>query len=162
MAFERFGKYLLLERIASGGMAEVYLAKTIGLNNFVAIKRILPQFSQNPEFLVMFREEAQIVANLRHSNIVSIHYFGQEKGQLFLVMDFVEGQNLRQILNTLKKEGSYFGLDQITYLVREVAAGLDYAHRALDNATGKPLNIIHRDMSPQNIMVSFEGEVKIV
>jgi serine/threonine-protein kinase len=162
MQFEHFGKYLLLEKLASGGMAEVYLAKTIGINNFVAIKRILPQFSQNTEFIQMFREEAKIAANLRHSNIVSIHFFGREKGQLFLVMDFVEGQNLRQILNTLKKENKYLSMDQIVYLIKEVAAGLDYAHRALDNSTGKPLNIIHRDMSPQNIMISFEGEVKIV
>jgi len=162
MHFERFGKYLLLEKLAAGGMAEVYLAKTIGINNFVAIKRILPQFSENSEFIQMFKEEAKIAANLRHSNIVSIHYFGQEKGQLFLVMDFVEGQNLRQILNTLKKENKYLSIEQIVYLIREVASGLDYAHRALDNSTGRPLNIIHRDMSPQNVMISFEGEVKIV
>lgn len=162
MQFERFGKYLLLEKLASGGMAEVYLAKTIGINNFVAIKRILPQFSENSEFIQMFKEEAKIAANLRHSNIVSIHYFGHEKKQLFLVMDFVEGQNLRQILNTLKKENKYLSMDQIVYLIKEVAAGLDYAHRALDNSTGKPLGIIHRDMSPQNIMISFESEVKIV
>jgi eukaryotic-like serine/threonine-protein kinase len=162
MQFERFGKYLLLEKLASGGMAEVYLAKTTGLSNFVAIKRILPQFSENTDFIQMFKEEAKIAASLRHSNIVSIHFFGQEKRQLFLVMDFVEGQNLRQILNILKKESKYLSLDQIVYLIKEVASGLDYAHRALDNETGKPLNIIHRDMSPQNVMISFEGEVKIV
>lgn len=163
MNFERFGKYLLLEKLAAGGMAEVYLAKLSGgFNKFVAIKRILPQFSENTEFLQMFKEEAKIVANLRHSNIVSIHYFGHEKRQLYLVMDFVEGQNLRQTLNVLKKENKQLTIDQIIYLIKEVAAGLDYAHRALDDTTGKPLNIIHRDMSPQNIMISFEGEVKIV
>jgi len=162
MQFERFGKYLLLEKLAAGGMAEVYLAKTVGISNFVAIKRILPQFSENNEFIQMFREEAKIASNLRHSNIVSIHFFGHEKSQLFLVMDFVEGQNLRQILNILKKENKYLSMDQVVYLAKEVAAGLDYAHRALDNSTGKPLNIIHRDMSPQNVMISFEGEVKIV
>lgn len=163
MQFERFGKYLLLEKLASGGMAEVYLAKlSSGINKFVALKRILSQFSANSEFIDMFKEEAKIAANLRHSNIVSIHFFGHEKKQLFLVMDFVEGQNLRQLLNVLKRENRELSIDQVIYIVKEVAAGLDYAHRALDDTTGRPLNIIHRDMSPQNIMVSFDGEVKIV
>lgn len=162
---ERFGKYLLLERLAAGGMAEVYLAKSIGangINKFVAIKRILPQYSDNAEFIDMFKEEAKIAVNLNHSNIVSIYDFGIEKHQFFLVMEFVEGQNLRQILNHMKKEGKELSLDQIIYLVKEVAAGLDHAHRCLDGTTGRPLNITHRDMSPQNVMLSFEGEIKIV
>lgn len=165
MQYERFDNYLLLEKLAAGGMAEVYLGKLIssqGINKFVAIKRILSQFSEHPEFIEMFREEAKIAANLRHSNIVSIHYFGFEKNQLFLVMDFVEGQNLRQTLNVLKKENRNLSIDQVVYLIKEIAAGLDYAHRALDDTSGKPLNIIHRDMSPQNVMISFDGEVKIV
>lgn len=162
---EAFGKYLLLEKIASGGMAEVYLAKSIGangINKFVAIKRILPQYSDNQEFIEMFKEEAKIAVNLNHGNVVSIFDFGVEKGQFFLVMEFVEGQNLRQILNHMKKETKDFAVDQITYVVKEVAAGLDHAHRCLDGATGRPLNITHRDMSPQNIMISFEGEIKVV
>lgn len=162
---EAFGKYLLLEKIASGGMAEVYLAKSIGangINKFVAIKRILPQYSDNPEFIDMFKEEAKIAVNLNHGNVVSIFDFGVEKGQFFLVMEFVEGQNLRQILNHMKKETKDFGFDQITYVVKEVAAGLDHAHRCLDGSTGRPLNITHRDMSPQNVMISFEGEIKVV
>ncbi|MFN7729995.1 MAG: protein kinase domain-containing protein [Bdellovibrio sp.] len=162
---ERFGKYLLLERLAAGGMAEVYLAKSIGangINKFVAIKRILPQYSDNAEFIDMFKEEAKIAVNLNHSNIVSIYDFGIEKHQFFLVMEFVEGQNLRQILNHMKKEGKELALDQIIYLIKEVAAGLDHAHRCLDGNTGRPLNITHRDMSPQNVMLSFEGEIKIV
>ncbi len=162
---ESFGKYLLLERIATGGMAEVYLAKSKasgGVNKFVAIKRILPQYSDNPEFVEMFKEEAKIAVNLNHSNVVSIHDFGVETKQFFLVMEYVEGLNLRQILNHLKKENKYFGIDQITYVAKEIAAGLDHAHRCLDATTGKPLNITHRDMSPQNVMISFEGEVKIV
>jgi serine/threonine-protein kinase len=165
MHVERFGKYLLLEKLASGGMAEVFLAKIMahtGISKFIAIKRILPQFSENPQFNDMFREEAKIAVNLNHSNIVSIYDFGFENNQLFLVMEFVEGQNLRQVLNHLKKEGKELSLDQIVYIIKEVAAGLDHAHRCLDGASGKPLNITHRDMSPQNVMVSFEGEIKIV
>ncbi len=164
-ALETFGKYVLLERLASGGMAEVYLAKSTGaggINKFVAIKRILPQYSDHPEFIEMFKEEANICVNLNHGNVVSIFDFGVEKKQFYLVMEYVEGQNLRQILNHLKKENKYFSIDQIVYMGKEVAAGLDHAHRCLDGTTGKPLNITHRDMSPQNVMVSFEGEVKIV
>lgn len=162
---ERFGKYELLERIAAGGMAEVYLAKSSGaegIGRFFAIKRILPQYSDNAEFIEMFKEEAKIAMNLNHSNVVQIFEFGIEKGQFFLVMEFVEGQNLRQIINQQVKASKPFTQDQVLFLCRETVAGLDHAHRCLDKATGKPLNIIHRDMSPQNIMISFEGEVKIV
>lgn len=163
--YEYFGKYILLEKLATGGMAEVWLARAQGaggIGKFVAIKKILPQFSDNPEFIQMFKDEAAIAMNLSHSNIVSIYEFGQEANQLFLVMDYVEGRNLRQILNKMKQTSAKFSIDQIIYMVREVAAGLDHAHRSLNSATGKPLNITHRDMSPQNVMITFEGEVKIV
>jgi len=162
---EQFGKYLLLEKVAAGGMAEVYLAKSTGvtgLNKFFAIKRILPQFSSNEEFVEMFKEEANVAINLNHSNVVSIFDFGIEKGQFYLVMDYVEGRNLRQIINELKKANKSFSIDQALFMVKEAAAGLDHAHRCTDSKSGRPLNITHRDMSPQNIMVSFEGEVKVI
>ncbi len=163
--YEYFGKYVLMEKLAMGGMAEVFLARAPGaggIGKFVAIKRILPQFADSPEFIDMFKEEAKIAINLSHSNIVTIHEFGVQKDQFFLVMDYVEGKNLRQILNKMKKSNSQFSIDQIVYMIKEVAGGLDHAHRCLDGSTGKPLNITHRDISPQNLMVSFEGEVKIV
>jgi serine/threonine protein kinase len=146
-------------------MAEVFLARGTGaggIGKFFAIKRILPQYADSPEFIEMFKDEAKIAINLNHSNIVSIHEFGVEKGQFFLVMDYVEGRNLRQILNKMKKSALQFSVDQIVYIIKEVAAGLDHAHRCIDGSTGRPLNITHRDMSPQNVMTSFEGEVKIV
>lgn len=163
--YEYLGKYILLEKIATGGMAEVWLARAPqagGIAKFVAIKKILPQYSDNPEFIQMFKEEAKIAMNLSHSNIVSIYGYDKENDQLYLVMDYVEGRNLRQILNKMKGTNQKFSISQIVYMVKEVAAGLDHAHRCLDSATGKPLNITHRDMSPQNIMISFEGEAKIV
>ncbi|HEY8272032.1 MAG TPA: serine/threonine-protein kinase [Pseudobdellovibrionaceae bacterium] len=162
---EQFGKYLLLEKLATGGMAEVYLAKSIGavgVNKFVAIKRILPQHSESPEYIEMFKEEAKIAVHLNHGNVVSIYDFGVEYRQFYLVMEYVEGRNLRQIVNEMKKANVQFSIDQIVYIIKEVAAGLDHAHRCIDGGTGRPLNITHRDMSPQNIMVSFEGEVKII
>lgn len=163
--FERFGKYILLEKLAAGGMAEIYLAKSqgaSGVSKFLAVKRILPQFCENTEFKDMFREEAKVSVNLRHSNVVPIFDFGEEKGHFYIVMDYVEGRNLRQILNELKKLQIQFAIEQICYVVREAAGGLDHAHRCIDGSTGRPLNIIHRDISPQNIMISFEGEVKII
>ncbi len=163
--FESFGKYLLLEKLATGGMAEVFLARApgaAGIAKFLAVKRILPQFSELPEFIDMFKDEAKIAINLNHSNIVSIHEFGVQDHQFFIAMDYVEGRNLRQILNRMKKATQNFSVDQIIFIIKEVAAGLDNAHRCLDGSTGRPLNITHRDMSPQNIMISFEGEVKVV
>jgi eukaryotic-like serine/threonine-protein kinase len=163
--YEYFGKYILLEKIATGGMAEVWLARAPqagGIAKFVAIKKILPQYSDNPEFIQMFKDEAKIAMNLSHSNIVGIYGYDKEQDQLYLVMDYVEGRNLRQILNKLKGTQQKLSISQIVYMMKEIAAGLDHAHRCLDSATGKPLNITHRDMSPQNIMVSFEGEAKIV
>lgn len=163
--FERFGKYILLEKLAAGGMAEVFLARSTGasgIGKFVAIKRILPQFTDNKEFIRMFKDEAKIAMNLSHSNIVSIYEFGVENQQFFLVMEYVEGRNLRQILNKMKKKSSKFSVEQIVYIVNQISAGLDHAHRCLDGSTGKPLNITHRDMSPQNVMLTFEGELKVV
>lgn len=163
--FEQFGKYLLLEKLATGGMAEVFLARAQaagGITKFVAIKRILPQYAESPEFIDMFKDEAKIAVNLNHSNIVSIHDFGVQSNQFYLVMDYVEGRNLRQILNKLKKSNLRLTIDQVIYIIKETSSGLDHAHRCLDGSTGRPLNITHRDMSPQNVMISFEGEVRIV
>ena len=162
---ENFGKYILLEKLATGGMAEIYLARSpgaSGVSKFVALKRILPQYSEQPEFIDMFKDEAKIAVNLTHANITSIFEFGVEKQAFYLAMDYVEGRNLRQILNKMKKSGVSFSIEQVLYIIKEVAAGLDHAHRCIDSNTGKPLNIIHRDMSPQNVMISFEGEVKVI
>lgn len=163
--YQVFGKYILLEKLNQGGMAEIYLAKTPslgGIAKFLAIKRILPQYSDNADFIEMFKDEAKIAVNLVHSNIATIHEFGMVENLFYLAMTYVEGANLRQILNKMKKKGHMLSLDHIVYVVREVAAALDFAHRCLDPTTARPLNIIHRDMSPQNIMISYEGEVKII
>lgn len=163
--FETFGNYILLEKLAAGGMAEVYLAKKLaasGVQKFVAVKRILEQFSDSEEFIAMFKDEAKIAINLSHSNVVAIYDFGMEKNQFFLVMEFVEGRNLRQILNRMKRVDKVFSIAQVAHIIKQISAGLDHAHRCIDPTTGKPLNIIHRDMSPQNVMLGFEGDAKIV
>lgn len=163
--FETFGNYILLEKLAAGGMAEIYLAKKLGANGvqkFVAIKRILQQYSDSEEFIAMFKDEAKIAINLSHSNVVSIYDFGVEAGQFYIVMEFVEGRNLRQILNRMKRTDDQFSVAQVAHIVGQVAAGLDHAHRCIDPTTGQSLNIIHRDMSPQNVMLGFEGDAKVV
>jgi eukaryotic-like serine/threonine-protein kinase len=163
--YEIFGKYILLDKVAMGGMAEVYRAKAPGaqgIGKILAIKRILPQFSNNSEFIEMFKTEAQIAINLTQANIAQIYEFGQEKEQFFLLMEYIDGRNLRQILSRCTKLQKALTIEQCVFVINQVAAGLDYAHRCLDKNSGSVLNIIHRDMSPQNIMVSFEGEVKIV
>ncbi|MBT4761642.1 MAG: serine/threonine protein kinase [Bdellovibrionaceae bacterium] len=162
---EYFGKYILHEKFAAGGMAEVFLCRAPGVGvagKFSAMKRILPQFSNNTEFIRMFKDEAKIALNLTHSNIVSIFEFGIENDQLFLVMDLVEGKNLRQVLNKLSKENQHLKVEYVLHIINQLSIGLDHAHRCLDGSTGKPLNIIHRDISPQNIMISYNGEIKII
>ncbi|MCX6113333.1 MAG: serine/threonine protein kinase [Proteobacteria bacterium] len=162
---ERFGDYYLIDRIAVGGMAEIWRAKTVGLEGFernVAIKCILPSFTQNPEFNSMFIDEARIASTLTHSNIVRITNFGVIDNKYYHEMEFVDGRNLRQILQKCKEEHVSFPIDSACYIVSEICKGLHYAHTKHDSVTNEPLNIIHRDMSPQNIMISYEGEIKII
>jgi eukaryotic-like serine/threonine-protein kinase len=162
---EFFGKFILLDKIATGGMAEVYRAKAPGaegIGKILAIKRILPQYSSNSEFIEMFKGEAKIAVNLTQANIGQIYEFGEEQGQFYLLMEFIDGRNLRQILSRCSKLQKALTIEQCVYIIAQVSNGLDYAHRCTNKNTGTPLNIIHRDMSPQNIMVSFEGETKII
>ncbi|HEV8322137.1 MAG TPA: serine/threonine-protein kinase [Myxococcota bacterium] len=165
MGEQSFGKYELLNRIAVGGMAEVFRAKAHGEASFektVAIKRIHPSFTASTEFVNMFIDEAKIAASLSHGNIVHIFDLGRVGEQYFIAMELVEGFDTRRILEELKAKGRR-GLpyDVAAYIVSEVSRGLDYAHRKT-GADGRNLGIIHRDISPSNVLVSFEGEVKIV
>ncbi|MBK9294604.1 MAG: serine/threonine protein kinase [Oligoflexia bacterium] len=162
---ELFGKFILLDKIAMGGMAEVYRAKAPGadgIGKIIAIKRILPQYSSHAEFIEMFKNEAKIAVNLTQANICQIYEFGEEHNQFYLTMEFIDGKNLRQVLSRCTKIQKSLTIEQCVYIVSQVASGLDYAHRCTDKNSAKPLNIIHRDMSPQNIMISYEGEVKVV
>jgi serine/threonine protein kinase len=165
MAMEKFGDLLLMERLAAGGMAEVYRGKQIGYAGFektVAIKRILPHFAASEEFKNMFRMEANLSAMLQHSNITQVFSNGEHQGYLYLVMEFVDGKNLRQLLARADKLKLRIPLEVACYMVSEALKGLDYAHNFIDDRTGEPLNIVHRDVSPQNIMLGYEGSVKIV
>ncbi|MBI4403969.1 MAG: protein kinase [Deltaproteobacteria bacterium] len=161
----RIGKYTMLERIATGGMAEVYRAKSEGAGGFVkqlAIKRILPTYSTNDEFRRMFEYEARLSSQLGHANIVQIYDFIKSGDSYLLAMEFVDGKNLRQFVNKAKKSSFVAPVEFGAFIINEVCKGLEYAHSKKDDLTGQSLNIIHRDMSPQNIMLSYEGAVKIV
>jgi serine/threonine protein kinase len=158
-----FGRYLLLERINVGGMAEVFKAKTFGVEGFeriLAIKRILPNMADDDEFINMFVDEARIAVQLNHANIVQIYELGKYEGQYYIAMEYVSGKDLRQILDHCRKKKELLPVPAAAFLASKICDGLDYAHRRSD-PTGRPLNVIHRDVSPQNILVSWEGAVKI-
>ena len=158
-----YGPYRLLEKIATGGMAEVFKAKRSGVAGFekiLAVKRILPHLSYNREFVEMFIAEAKLVASLQHPNIVQIFDLGKIGGSYYIAMECVDGTDLRTILRRLKERRLRLPLELAVYLVSKVAAGLDHAHQRKD-ADGRPMKIVHRDVSPQNILISYEGEVKL-
>ena len=160
-----FGKYELLERIAAGGMAEIYRARftaAAGITKDVVIKKILPHYAGSKAFISMFINEAKIAVRLSHGNIAQVFDFGEIDGEYFLAMEYVHGQPLSKLMKrakTLELPGMPVSFAALVGL--ELCKGLHYAHTRLDDE-GKPLNIIHRDVSPQNVIISYEGQVKIV
>lgn len=162
---QKFGKFILLDKIASGGMAEIFMAQTIGPGGFekiVALKRILPSYGTHEEFISMFIDEAKVTSSLSHSNIVQIYDFGKINDNYYLSMEFVDGKNLRQLLARTEEQKRLIPLEHTVYIVSKICQGLDYAHRFRDKKLGQALQIIHRDVSPQNILISYEGEVKLI
>jgi serine/threonine protein kinase/tetratricopeptide (TPR) repeat protein len=158
-----FGKYKLLELIARGGMAEVFKAKSFGADGFekiVVIKRILPEFAQNQQFVDMAINEAKLSVALSHANIVQVFDLGREEDTYFIVMEYVQGMDFADALRRARKRGDKPPVELCLYICSETARALDYAHRRRD-AQMRPLNIVHRDVSPQNILLSLEGEVKV-
>lgn len=159
------GEYILLEKISTGGMAEIYKAKKKGVKGFekiVALKKILPHLAEDEEFIEMFIDEAKVASKLNHPNIAQIYDLGKINGSYFIAMEYVLGKDLKTILRKIKKEKKPLPPIEISsYIVMKIAEALDYAHRKVDE-NGRPLNIVHRDVSPQNILISYEGEVKLV
>jgi hypothetical protein len=159
-----FGKYLLLERLNVGGMAEVFAAKSFGVEGFeriLAIKKILPTMAEDQEFITMFIDEARISAQLSHANIVHIHDFGKHDEAYYIAMEYVSGKDLRALLERFRRRRELMPTAMAVFIATRICEGLDYAHRKKD-VRGQPLGIIHRDVSPQNILLSYDGEVKII
>jgi len=159
-----FGKYYLLDRIGAGGMAEVFLAVAIGPEGFqriLVIKRMLPHLSQDRAFVRMFVDEAKLCGLLSHPNLVQIFEFGSIADSFFIAMEHVQGETLSAVRAKLLEAGRTAPVAATLEIVRQVCLGLHYAH-SLHSATGQPLGIIHRDVSPSNLMLSFHGGVKIL
>ncbi len=158
-----FGKYHLVDKIATGGMAEVYKAKSFGVAGFektLVIKRILPNLASDKKFVEMFLDEARIASNLSHINIVQIFDLGKEDDDYFIAMEWVDGTDLKTLVERARERRRAVPVNLVAYIISEVAKGLDYAHRRKDQQR-RDMNIVHRDISPHNILVSHAGEVKI-
>ncbi|MGD8888991.1 MAG: serine/threonine-protein kinase, partial [Desulfobacterales bacterium] len=160
-SMQRIGPYLLQKKVARGGMAELYLADYVredGFRRKVAIKRILPHLAGNTDFIKMFTREARLAALLQHPNIVQIFDYGNIEHAYFIAMEYIDGKNLGEILSIFKQG---LTVDQAVFIISKISKGLDYSHSKQDDTTGEALNIVHRDISPQNMLISYQGEVKI-
>jgi serine/threonine protein kinase len=157
-------RYRVIERLASGGMAEVYLAESAGIEGFkkqVAIKRVLPHLSEKKRFIAMFLDEARLSAHLTHSNVAQVFDIGVGDNAYFIVMEYVNGADLKAIIDFMKKDERAFPVEAAVFIAAKICEGLSYAHE-LTNDDGVPLRIVHRDMSPPNVLLTKYGEVKIV
>jgi hypothetical protein len=159
------GRYTLVSRIGEGGMAEIYSAVTTGVGAFrrpVVIKRLKPELAADPAAVAQFRDEANLLAAFNHPNIVAVHDFGQWDNRFFLAEEYVAGRNLGRIIDQcFQRDHRPPALELVAYIAREVLKALDYAHR-MENSEGRPLKIVHRDISPENIVVTAQGEVKLL
>ncbi len=164
MSVENYGDYQLIKKLASGGMASIFLARQKGLEGFeklLVVKRILPHLAENEEFIKMFLDEARIAARLNHPSIVQIFNLGAQGDSYFIAMEYIHGEDVRRTWKRADAAGKPIPVPLVCRIIMEAASGLDYAHKKAD-ASGKPLGIVHRDISPQNILVTFEGGVKVV
>ena len=160
----RLGKYQLVRRIATGGMAEIFLARAQAIHGFekqVVLKRILPQHASSDDFIRMFLAEARLAATLHHPNIVQVYDIGEEAGTYFFTMEYIQGQDLRRLVRAARRKQTPIPLAHILHIIMGMAGGLHHAHEKV-GSDGRPLGIVHRDVSPSNVLVTYEGDVKVV
>jgi serine/threonine protein kinase len=158
-----FGRYVLFDFIGKGGMAEIYLARQktdLGAARLCVVKQILPELANDDRFSEMLVHEAKLAAQLSHANVVQVFDLGREEGRLYIAMEYVEGFDLNDLLRRCSRQRVPMPFELGVHVVRAALTGLDYAHRR-KGEDGKPLGIVHRDVSPSNLLVSFEGEVKV-
>jgi eukaryotic-like serine/threonine-protein kinase len=160
---QQLGRYHLLDRIAFGGMAEIYRAKTFDSNgqpHMVAVKRVLAHLAEDDDFIQMIVDEAKIASVLRHPSIARVYEFARAHGEYFIAMEYVDGKDMRTVLERCRQKKRPVPPEHAAHVAAEIAGGLHTAHSAVDQR-GRPLRIIHRDVSPSNIIVSYSGEVKL-
>jgi len=158
-----FGQYELIEVISTGGMAEVFKARMKGVEGFqkiVAIKRILPHLTDNDEFVTMFIDEAKLAAQLQHPNIIHIYDLGKIERSYYIAMEYIDGKDLRSLLRLLEEKKQRLPQGIALYIASRLAAALDYAHRKRD-FQGRAMALVHRDVSPQNVLISLDGDIKL-
>lgn len=159
-SMQRIGPYILQRKVARGGMAELFLADYVRRDGFrrkVAVKRILPHLAGNKDFINMFTREARLAALLQHPNIVQIFDYGKIENAYFIAMEYIDGKNLGEILSAMNQG---LTVEQTVFIILQICKGLDYSHTKRDDK-GKAFHIVHRDISPQNMLISYQGEVKI-
>ncbi len=159
-----FGKFCLLERVSVGGMAEVFRAKPLNPpdpNRYFALKRILPHLAEDDEFIKMFVDEARLTVKLRHPNVVQNYELGQFQASHYILMEFIAGKDILALQKHVRNEQTIVDVDMGCYIAHEIARGLHYVHRKTDEH-GVSLGIIHRDISPQNVLISWDGKVKVI
>ncbi len=162
---KKFGRYLLLDKLAEGGMASIFrarLATNDGISRIQVIKRIQDHFSRDPNYLRMFRSEIKVAMGFNHPNVIQTYDYGEVDGRLFIAMEWVDGKNLREVLNRFKGKLGKLPVEFTVHVIEQVAAGLHYAHQFKDKISGQELSVIHRDVSPQNILIAYDGQVKII
>ncbi|HVK87885.1 MAG TPA: serine/threonine-protein kinase, partial [Kofleriaceae bacterium] len=160
----QLGRYEIVKHLANGGMAQVLLAKATGIEGFtrhVVVKRIHTQRTGDPAFVKMFLDEARLAATLHHHNIVQVHDIGQEGGEYFFAMEYIHGEDLRHVLTEVSRRKAHIPFEHIVSIMMATASALHYAHE-MRGPDRKPLGLVHRDVSPANIIVGYDGNVKVV
>lgn len=163
--FETFGSYLFLKRLAAGGMAEVFLARPAsqgGNGRVQVVKRILPHVANNPVFLKMFQTEIQVIMGFNNPHTVQLHDSGDVNGQPFIAMEYIEGKNLKELMSKVLEQKQHLPVPMVLSLIAQASAGLSYAHTFVNKVTGNTVNAIHRDISPHNLILSYEGNLKVI
>src|SRR4051812_42482813 len=160
-----YGNYMLLHQLARGGMGNVFLAKTggvAGIEKHCVVKTLRARFTHDPDYVKRFMQEARFVVQLTHRNICPVFDVGRVQQTYYLAMELIIGRDVRTLLNALAERGRALPRALAIHIASDTPDALDSAHRAADNTTGEPLHIVHRDVSPQNIMINIEGEVKLI
>jgi serine/threonine protein kinase len=159
-----FGKYFLLKKLAAGGMGEVFLAKQqgpAGFEKILIVKKVLAHLTENKEFVELFLGEARLAARMNHRNIVQVFELGEENGNYFIAMEYVQGKSLRDVVDAALKRKEKIPGELCRSIAEQICDGASYAHNLTD-VSGRGLNIIHRDLNPQNVLVSYTGDVKVI